>query len=254
MGMPAGARAPLFDDGLEAREALVRERPLLGFDYDGTLAPIVADPARGRMRERTRALFAQVTQRFPCVVVSGRGRADLLRFLDGAAPVAVFGNHGAEGPGDTPPGNSLLDEWRTELDERLETVPGLVIEDKSYTLTLHYRGSPDRGAARARALHASRSLDGVRIVGGVASLNLVPRELPHKGHALARMCEQLERGRALFVGDDATDEDAFAAGPRILGVRVRESERSVAPYYLRGQDEIDALLARLLELHGRWSH
>src|SRR5581483_12084952 len=58
---------------------------LLGFDYDGTLAPIVADPAAARMRPSTRRLLASVARRYPSVVISGRARRDLVRRV-GAVP------------------------------------------------------------------------------------------------------------------------------------------------------------------------
>ena len=56
---------------------LVRGRVLLAFDFDGTLAPIVADPPAARLRPRTRRLLAEVARKYPCVVISGRSRADV---------------------------------------------------------------------------------------------------------------------------------------------------------------------------------
>ena len=104
-------------------------------------------------------------------------------------------------------------------------------------------------------MRASAALDQVRIVTGIESLNLVPRGLPDKGSATLRACERFQCDKALFVGDDQTDEDAFSADPaRILGVRIGRSERSGASYCLRNQLEIDLLLGRLVELHGEWSN
>lgn len=69
---------------------------LLAFDYDGTLAPIVAEPERARMRDRTRRLLADVARCYPCVVISGRRLDDVTRRL-GRIPVwYVFGNFGHE--------------------------------------------------------------------------------------------------------------------------------------------------------------
>ena len=62
---------------------LVRGRVLLAFDFDGTLAPIVADPPAARLRPRTRRLLAEVARKYPCVVISGRSRADVARRLTG---------------------------------------------------------------------------------------------------------------------------------------------------------------------------
>lgn len=249
-----GATAPLFDDGLPALEALVRGKVLLAFDYDGTLAPIVASPRRAHMRDSTRALFGELAQRLPCAVIAGRAREDVLTFLDGVRPALVLGDHGASlgAPG---PGLELIREWRAELDERLETLPGVVIEEKPYSLAIHYRSCPDPHTARVRARQASAGLESVRVMGGVKAVNLLPAGLPDKGQALLQACAHLGCERALFVGDDDTDEAAFAAsGERVVGVRVGPGLRSAARYHLRDQVEIDALLQRLITLQARWSH
>lgn len=249
-----GATAPLFDAGLPALESLVRSNALLAFDYDGTLAPIVANPRRAQMRESTRRLFATVTRRFACVVITGRAREDVLGFLDGAEPVQILGDHGA-GTERATGALDLIGEWRAELDERLETLPGVVIEEKPFSLAVHYRACANRPAARARVRHASAGLDAARVVGGVKAVNLLPIGLPHKGTALLCACEQFGRPQALFVGDDDTDEDAFAADPaRVVGVRVGASARTAARYHLPDQAGIDPLLERLIALHMRWSN
>jgi trehalose 6-phosphate phosphatase len=256
-GVRTSALAPLFDAGLPQLEALMQGRPLLGFDYDGTLAPIVSDPRKARMRETTRALFADLIQRFPCAVICGRERGDVMRLLQGCNPLAIVGNHGIETEDDSapPPAQDLLDDWLDELDERLEMVPGIVIEDKTYSLTVNYRGSPDPRSAKALALRAVRSLESVRVITGIRSLNLLPKGAPHKGAALLRVADKAQCSTALFVGDDRTDEDAFgAAADRVFGIRVGPTDRSAARYHLRDQAEIDQLLQRLLQLGARRDH
>src|SRR5436190_1960409 len=69
---------------------------LVAFDYDGTLAPIVATPERANMRPTTRRLLQRVAQRYPCVVISGRSRDDLVGRLHDIPVVHVSGNHGLE--------------------------------------------------------------------------------------------------------------------------------------------------------------
>jgi trehalose 6-phosphate phosphatase len=256
-GARTGALMPLFDDGLPQLEAFLQGGPLLGFDFDGTLAPIVSDPRKARMREATRALFAEVIQRFPCAVISGRAREDVMRLLDDCKPFAIIGNHGIETDeaGTQPPPQDLLGDWLDELDERLEMVPGVVIEDKAYSLTVHYRGSPDPRSAKALALRAARSRASGRVIAGIRSLNRLPKGAPHKGAALLRVADKARCRTALFIGDDRTDEDAFgAAGDRVFGVRIGQADRSAARYYLRDQAEIDHLLRRALQLRARRDH
>jgi trehalose 6-phosphate phosphatase len=148
-----------------------------------------------------------------------------------------------------------VNSWLDELDERLEMVPGIVIEDKTYSLTVHYRGSPDPRSAKALALRAARSLESVRVVSGIRSLNLLPRGAPHKGVALLRAARKARCDTALFIGDDRTDEDAFGvAADRVFGIRVGQSERSAARCCLRDQAEIDRVLQQLLQWRTRWDH
>jgi trehalose 6-phosphate phosphatase len=79
-------------------------------------------------------------------------------------------------------------------------------------------------------------------------INVAPRDAPDKGLALQTAWEQSGRPLALYVGDDATDEDVFALGDpeRLLTVRVRAKRGSRAAYYIPDQRSIDELLATLL--------
>ena len=65
----------------EAVRRFLASPVLLAFDFDGTLAPIVGDPDRARLRPATRRLLRRVADAWPCVVISGRSRADVERKL-----------------------------------------------------------------------------------------------------------------------------------------------------------------------------
>ncbi len=73
-----------------------RGRVLLAFDFDGTLAPLVAKASDAAMRPRTARLFNAVAHRYPCVIVTGRRARDIRRRLGNAPVAAVVGNHGAD--------------------------------------------------------------------------------------------------------------------------------------------------------------
>jgi trehalose 6-phosphate phosphatase len=257
VGFENDAAVPLFDAGLGTLAALVNDNPFLGFDYDGTLAPIVANPKRAFMRSTTRNLFERVLQHFRCAVISGRARDDVAALLGSCEPDAIIGNHGVEtGDGDLPPAPlELLAEWRSDLEERLEAITGIVIEHKTYSLTIHYRACADPLKARRAALSASHALESARVIRGIRSLNLLPAGYPTKGSALIRLADRAQCQAAIFIGDDLTDEDAFGCAPdRVLGIRVKATERTAARYYLRDQGQIDDLLRHLIELHARRSH
>jgi len=223
---------------------------LLAFDYDGTLAPIVSDPDQAHMRERTRELLERVANAYPCIVISGRSQEDVQRRVSEAGVFEVIGNHGLEPrcPRDTDA--AQVRAWIPSLGRRLSRVPGVVIEDKVFSVAVHYRRSRARGNARSAILRAASVLDGVRVIGGKSVINLVPREGPHKGTALETAREKLGCDVALYVGDDETDEDVFALDDpaRLLTVRVRPKRTSRAAFYVQNQKSVDVLLATLLQL------
>jgi len=223
---------------------------LLGFDYDGTLAPIVAEPQDARMRESTRDLLEQVAHAYPCVVISGRSQDDALRRVRGTGVFEVIGNHGLEPWRRTEPFAAQVQAWVPRLRQRLADLDGVVLEDKSFSVAVHYRHAESRKRARAAILTAAGELDEVRVVGGKCVVNLIPRGAPHKGTALETAREHLRCDVALYVGDDETDEDVFALDDpgRLLTIRVGADVRSRASFFIRDQGAIDALLARLIEL------
>ncbi len=230
----------------------VRGKVLLAFDYDGTLAPIVRDPARAALRPRTRVLLARLAAAYPCVVISGRSRADARARLDGLDVAAVIGNHGLEaGPGERPL-RRLVGRWRRVLLERLAGLAGVVLEDKGLSLAVHYRAARDRARARRAVIRAVSGLSGARVFGGKAVVNLTPDQAGHKGTALEREMARLRCDRAVYVGDDQTDEDVFSLErqERLLTVRVGRRLASRAAFCVRDQRQVDALLSRLVALRG----
>jgi len=236
--------------GLAALRQFAHRNTLMAFDYDGTLAPIVTDPAQARMRPRTHTLLAQVTRRYPTVIITGRSRHDLLRLLHGIASLEVIGNHGLETDGVSSTRYARrVEQWRASLPEDLTSIPGLLVENKRYSLALHYRHCPDPEAARAAIEEISRTLNDIRLVGGKKVVNLIPAEAPDKGRALMAAGARLGCTRAIYTGDDDTDEDVFSLNrpESILTIRVGHDPDSSAQYYLRAQDDIDAVLEALLE-------
>jgi trehalose 6-phosphate phosphatase len=223
---------------------------LVAFDYDGTLAPIVSTPDRAHMRSLTRRLLIGVARRYPCVVISGRGRDDLVHRLRDIPIVHVSGNHGLEPWAEDPRYIRQAQQWVRELSPRLAPCRGVVIENKTYSLSIHYRGARDKQAALEAIDGATRDLRGARRIGGRMVVNLLPEDAPNKGTALERACRLLVCDFALYVGDDETDEDVFGVfGPeRLLSVRVGSEPHSRASYCLKHQGEIDHLLRRLVAL------
>lgn len=241
---------PLLEPpGLAALAAFVKPDTLIALDYDGTLAPIVARPSEAHMRPETRELLARVCRRYSVLVLTGRARADVLRFLAGTGPLEVIGSHGLETFGTTLGRFAArIAGWREMLVERLRPLTGIEIEDKRLSLALHYRRAVDDAETRRRIDAAVADLPGARIIGGKKVVNVVPTEAPDKGAALLAACERSGGRRAIFVGDDDTDEDVFRLRQpdRIFTVRVGAHDDSAAEWFLSGQEQMDELLRRLL--------
>ncbi len=222
---------------------------LLAFDFDGTLAPIVDDPQDSCMRESTRTLLLRLAHQQPCIVISGRARADVLRLVDGIPLQEVIGNHGLESSGASL--DSIKDkvrEWRTTLAPVAHALAGVQIEDKTYSLTLHYRRSFQHSPTAEALRTAATQLAGARVVEGLYGINLIPDIAIHKGTALMAAHRRLGTRRMVFIGDEETDEDVFEMTDADLSltVRVGQSPTSRARYYLRHQTEIEQFMQGLL--------
>ena len=230
--------------------ALASANVLAAFDYDGTLAPIASNPQSAPMRKKTRELLKAVAEHDPCVVISGRRRADLARCLNGVTVSHLAGNHGAEPWGKHARHAAQVRKWRSQLEQQLSSFRGVVIEDKKYTLTIHFRHARPKPLAIDAVDRAVRRLRGARTIRGKETVNLLPRGGVDKGDALERARRLLHCDFVIYVGDDDTDEDAFVRTREgwMLGVRVGVRRSSSAAYHLKNQKDIDALLHQLVQL------
>ena len=246
-----GVKDILSPQNLGVLAAFASSNVLIGFDFDGTLAPIVPTPAQAAMRSATRARLRRVAECYPCIVISGRGHADIVKRL-GTVPVwHVFGNHGCE------PWNANVDvaavvrAWVARLRPCLGPSPGIVVEDKTYSVAIHFRHAPDKTKAKRVIAAAVANLPTARVLGGDHAVNLVVEGASTKGITLQRVRQSLACETAIYVGDDDTDEDAFAsaAPSHLLAIRIGSSGRgSSARYRLKTQRAIDDLLDTLVHL------
>ena len=233
--------------GVLARVA--RSRVLVAFDFDGTLAPIVKNRERAMMRQRTRRLLARVCGAYPCAVISGRSQRDVSARLRGVGVKYVVGNHGLEPGGNLDECARQVARARPVLEKRLDRSAGIDVEDKHYSLAVHYRRAPRKRDALLMIDGALAALRvPMRAIPGKLVINIVPVQAPNKGDALIDLQAQEGADTAIYVGDDVTDEDVFELDRpgRLLTVRVGASRVSTAAYFLRDQSETDILLAKLV--------
>jgi trehalose 6-phosphate phosphatase len=230
---------------------LASGRALLAFDFDGTLAPLADHPHRARMTARTHGLLAAVARLYPCVVISGRARHDLVRRLRRVPVAAMMGSHGAEADEGAARGpRSRVRSWARRLRRRLAHLRGVVLEVKPHGVAVHYREAEDKRQARAIILGAVTVLADARHIHGKDVVEVLPTGAPNKGDALAAIRRRLKPTATLYVGDDVTDEDAFSsAGPGgLLPVRVGHADATAALFRLDDQGEVEMLLHALIIL------
>ncbi|MHB8771329.1 MAG: trehalose-phosphatase [Syntrophales bacterium] len=244
----------LTDGGLAALRAFIDPATLFAFDLDGTLAPIAADPAGIRVAPAVQAALAALNQRAAVAIITGRSRKDAQQHL-GVVPQYLVGNHGAEGL----PGWERYEEefrrlsvdWTGQLMRALPAGqhPGIAVENKGMSVSVHYRGARQRPEARSLVLRAIGQLvPSPRVVGGKYVENLLPEEAPDKGTALLELMNRAGCAKGFFVGDDTTDEDVFRLEwEQLFTVRVGVGRNSRARYFLRDQEEILALLGLVNE-------
>jgi trehalose 6-phosphate phosphatase len=232
-------------------ETLASRDVLLAFDFDGTLAPIVDDPAAASMRGTTRRLLAQVARVYPCAVVSGRTEADLGERLAGITVWYAVGNHALREPAELARFEAVAAGFRATLLQALDGVEGITFEDKGISFAVHDRHARDPGAARQEILAAAKRLAGARVVAGKGVVNVAPADAPTKARAVSALIDHLGCDCALYAGDDESDEEVFGAAPRVFGVRIGTVVTSQARFMLADQEEVDDLLERLLRARER---
>ena len=115
-------------------------------------------------------------------------------------------------------------------------------------MTVHFRGVANREEAVRAVEEVVELLPDVSILRGSEALNLLPPGGSRKGAALIQAMQMFACHQAIYVGDEDTDEAAFATGDRTLSIRVEPSANSRARFHLGSQRQIDRFLARLVDL------
>jgi len=249
---------PVVQRAIRARPA--GTRLVLLCDFDGTLAELHHDPFKPTLPPERRALLEVLAGRRDMSVglVSGRRISDLRGRTRLPDSVYHAGLHGLEIEVDDR-------RWRhPELEDRRQStralcsrlktlagdVPGMVIEDKDVSIAVHVRGvtvGRAEALARARALAAPFLASGdLALLGGQMILEFLPNLAWNKGDAKRWILEDVaarygEHPWVVFIGDDVTDENAFAAIEHGIGVLVGDRPTAAA-HRLANPAEVEQLL------------
>ena len=258
-GSQVNANAPSIPD------ARLTGRPLLlMFDVDGTLAPITPHPSLARVPDETRRLVASMVTKPNVFValVSGRAAHDARRLV-GVERVWAVGNHGAEvmapnGDIEVDPdvasyAESIATAART-LAPLLAPLRGVLLENKVWTLSVHYRMADEGIVPPLRAtVDGIVAQNGLRVTEGKKVLEIRPPVPIDKGTAVYRLARDLgalENGASVvFAGDDITDEDAFrrlrAQHPEAVTIHVGSQADTAAEFVVPDTDAVLELLRRI---------
>ena len=263
-------RAPVADGSPESEldrliAARLTGRPLvLSFDVDGTLAPIVAHPTLARVPEATRRIIASLvaTPRVVVILVSGRAADDARRVV-GVEQVWAVGNHGAEVI--DPAGDTTVDaavsryahamaRTAQTLEPLVAPIPGALLENKTWTLSVHYRAADERAVPGLRDIvEGVAAQQGLIVTEGKKVIEIRPPVGVNKGTAISRLVGELggfsHDASVLFAGDDITDEDAFRFlrehHPAAVTICIGDRVDTAAEFTLRDTERLRELLEHI---------
>ena len=244
----------LFDYWRQVSARLRAARAVALFlDFDGTLARLRPRPEDARLSYTTRRAMARLAgnSRVRVCVITGRKLTDIL-IRAGVPKVRYLGLHGWDSRGRAPlklEVRETLDRAKRHLADQIADLPGIRIEDKGPVFAVHYRGAADRqvGLARAsvRTMMAPVSTE-LRVLEGKYAWEILPKIIGDKGTAVQRELNRFSRhALPVYIGDDRTDEPAFAALPNGITIRVGRRALTRAKFQLRDTAEVLRFLEKL---------
>jgi trehalose 6-phosphate phosphatase len=239
-----------------APELLSPDRWGLFLDVDGTLVDLVATPGLVRIDPQLRQVVADVAARLDgaLAIVSGRSIAEL-DWLFAPLRLPTAGVHGLErrdAAGGLHRVTGIFERLaiaRLALKEMEADCPGLLLEDKGCALALHFRQVPalEERVRRAATEIAAELGDDFHVQEGSKVLEIKPSGHTKATAIEAFLAEPPFAGRVpVFVGDDMTDCDGFAAVTRHRGVAIAVGDRVTAPWRLEDPQAVRRWLATIV--------
>jgi trehalose 6-phosphate phosphatase len=252
--VPGGPRSA-FRSWPEIRERLrAAKRWAFFLDFDGTLVNLRQRPGDVHMPRTAKLILKRLASHsnVRVAIVSGRTLRNI-RELISVNGLSYFGVHGGEREGKPVPlstkSRRALEAAKRSARRELGEVRGIWIEDKGLSFAVHYRDANSADAASAGAAvarFAEASGNTLHLLHGSCVWEVLPREIPGKFTAVDDELGHLRSGTAvIYIGNDGTDEVAFAELPGGITVRVGRESRTCARYSVRSPAEVLRLLARM---------
>ncbi|MFH0789882.1 MAG: trehalose-phosphatase, partial [Pseudomonadota bacterium] len=248
----------LFNHLPRIQETLSGKQVILFLDYDGTLTPIVETPDQAVLSEETRSLLRILKESVKLVIISGRGLADLKRMVD-LTDILYVGNHGAEICDRNTVQVTHLPDSNQErllafldlLKEALSSIPGVLVEEKGITASVHFRKVAEDDLGDFYDLFwktAQGFQEEFRITKGKKVFEIRPLTAWNKGDAVTLIRKTSKSdSHSIYIGDDITDEDAY----RVLrgkGISISIGRNPASDYYLKNQNEVNVFLEHLVNI------
>lgn len=238
--------------GLSVLSEHCSKTTLYAFDLDGTLAPIVGNPADVEIPQEICRRMIELSQYAQTGIITGRSKADTLSRLC-FTPHYVIGNHGIEGIAEHTEYHQNAKGISLQWEQQLFVFLGdylqndIVLEKKTYSLSLHFRNAKHPIKTHRVILDAITKLNpSPKTISGKFVENIIPTGFPDKGGSLLQLLDLSGCSTALYCGDDITDEDVFRLqDSRILSIYVGKKRSTAAAYYIKNQNCMPILLALL---------
>ena len=230
-------------------------------DYDGTLTPIVKRPEEAIIHPQMREILEKLSSDYRVAIVSGRLRKEVEELV-GIKNLFYAGSHGLDisGPGISsvhPQAEEIIPfmtQAASRLGKKLGKIPGILIEDKKFTVALHYRLAEESSLPRVKKAVETilKKHKELRLLSGKKVFEIMPNIDWDKGKAIRFIIDALgiswNKASVVFIGDDTTDEDAFRIiRTRGSGVLVSDiPRRSAADFSLKSVDEVKKIFEKII--------
>lgn len=253
----------LFDYWDKLKGNFVRKSVALFLDYDGTLTPIVSTPDKAVLSFENRRLLKRLIKNplYKIAIISGRALKDVKKKV-GISGMVYVGNHGLEIEGpkikfESPASlryKTILQHIRDDLQRKLSVIKGAFVEDKGLSLAVHYRLVDRSQIPKIKTILHEATIpyivrDKIKIKLGKKVFEIRPALDCNKGKVVLWLLARWRFGfkdiLPVYLGDDATDEDAFAVlRNKGITIFVGKPKKSNAQYYLKNTQEVKYFLQR----------
>jgi alpha,alpha-trehalase len=233
-----------------------KKKPVFFLDYDGTLTPIVERPEDAILSKKMREIIKNLSEKYTVAIISGRKQEEIKQLVK-IENIFYAGCHGFDISGSEismiKPNFKekipLISKIKEKLNKEFSSILGILIEDKKFSVAVHYRLVDEKYLPQIENLVTSiiKNNPSLRLMRGKKVFEILPIDWD-KGKAIRLIMQVLniswQDSFIIYIGDDTTDEDAFRTiRTRGVGILVSEREKeSFADFQLFSHREVENLL------------